>query len=58
MRIAIISPWPKKRKVALFHVNALHFLSDVVASGGILLGLILLEVTGWFQVDALIAFGS
>jgi len=38
------------------HVNALHFLSDVVASLGILLGLVLLELTGWLLVDSLIAF--
>ena len=38
------------------HVNALHFLSDVVASAGILLGLVLLQLTGWLLVDPLIAF--
>ena len=38
------------------HVNALHFLSDVVASIGILIGLILLQVTDWLLIDPLIAF--
>jgi cation diffusion facilitator family transporter len=38
-------------------VNALHFLSDVVASGGILLGLILIRLTGWIVLDAIVAFG-
>ena len=37
-------------------VNALHFLSDVVASGGILFGLLLLHFTGWYVLDAVIAF--
>jgi cation diffusion facilitator family transporter len=37
------------------HVNALHFLADVVASGGVLLGLILLKLTGWLLLDPLIA---
>ncbi len=39
------------------HVNALHFLSDVVASVGVLLGLILLKVTHWTIIDPMIAFG-
>ena len=30
------------------HVNALHFLSDVMASGGVLVGLILLNLQGGF----------
>ncbi len=38
------------------HVNALHFLSDVVASGGILIGLILLKLTGWMVLDSIMAF--
>jgi cation diffusion facilitator family transporter len=38
------------------HVNALHFLSDVVSSVGILVGLVLMELTGWLLVDSLIAF--
>ena len=38
-------------------VNALHFLSDVVASAGILLGLVILKFTGWLIVDSLMAFG-
>ncbi len=37
------------------HVNALHFLSDVVASAGVLFGLIILKVTGLLIVDGLIA---
>jgi cation diffusion facilitator family transporter len=38
------------------HVNALHFLSDVIASIGILAGLILLKLTGWSPIDPIIAF--
>lgn len=35
-------------------VNALHFLSDVVASIGVLAGLLLLKFTGWLIIDPLI----
>lgn len=38
------------------HVNALHFLTDVVASAGVLLGLIVLKFTGWLIIDPLIGF--
>jgi cation diffusion facilitator family transporter len=38
------------------HVNALHFLSDVVASLGILVGLILMRLTGWLVLDPIMAF--
>lgn len=38
-------------------VNALHFLADVVASIGILVGLIILKLTGWLLIDAIMAFG-
>lgn len=38
------------------HVNALHFLSDVVASAGILIGLVLLRLTGWLVIDPIMAF--
>jgi cation diffusion facilitator family transporter len=37
------------------HVNALHFLSDVVASMGVLVGLILMKVTGILWIDPFIA---
>lgn len=36
-------------------VNALHFLSDVVASGGVLAGLVVLKFTGWVAIDAIVA---
>jgi cation diffusion facilitator family transporter len=39
------------------HVNALHFLSDVVASLGILVGLVLLKLTGLLIIDSIMAFG-
>lgn len=39
------------------HVNALHFLSDVVASLGVLVGLIVMKFTGWYRVDSMLAFG-
>lgn len=38
-------------------LNALHFLSDVVASGAVLLGLVVLRFTGWLLVDPIMAFG-
>ncbi len=38
------------------HVNALHFISDVVASVGVLIGLVLIKLTGWALIDPLIAF--
>jgi cation diffusion facilitator family transporter len=38
------------------HVNALHFLTDVMASGAILLGLLVLKFTNWLIIDALLAF--
>lgn len=37
-------------------VNALHFLSDVVASIGVLVGLVLLKLTGWLMIDPIMAF--
>ncbi len=39
------------------HVNALHFLSDVVASGGVLAGLLIIHFTGWTIVDPIVAIG-
>ena len=39
------------------HVNALHFLTDVVASAGVLVGLVLLRMTGWLVIDSVMAFG-
>ncbi len=38
------------------HVNALHFLSDVVASLGVLIGLGLLKLTGLLVIDPIMAF--
>ena len=38
-------------------VNALHFLTDVVASAGILVGLVILRLTGWLVIDSVMAFG-
>jgi cation diffusion facilitator family transporter len=37
--------------------NALHFLSDVVASAGVLVALLILRFTGWLIIDPLVAFG-
>lgn len=37
-------------------VNALHFLSDVAASIGVLFGLLLIQFTGWLWVDSVMAF--
>jgi len=39
------------------HVNALHFLADVMASIGVLVGLLVIRFTGWLWVDPLLAFG-
>ena len=38
-------------------VNALHFLSDVVAAAAVLLGLVVLKFTGWLLIDPLLGFG-
>jgi cation diffusion facilitator family transporter len=38
------------------HVNALHFLSDVIAGLGVLIGLVILKFTGWLLIDPIIAF--
>jgi cation diffusion facilitator family transporter len=38
------------------HVNALHFLSDVIASAGVLVGLVMLRITHWAIIDPIIAF--
>ncbi|HLE00785.1 MAG TPA: cation diffusion facilitator family transporter [Bdellovibrionota bacterium] len=46
----------KETDSSALHVNALHFLSDVVASVGVLVGLILIKVTGWMIVDPIMAF--
>lgn len=45
-----------KTESSALHVNALHFLADVVASGGVLAGLIILQWTGWLWLDPVIAF--
>ena len=37
-------------------VNALHFFSDVISSIGILIGLVLLKLTGWQPIDPIIGF--
>ena len=37
-------------------VNALHFFSDVIASAGILSGLIFMKLTGWLLIDPIMAF--
>lgn len=34
--------------------NALHFLADVVAAAGILVGLVVIYITGWLWVDPLL----
>lgn len=46
----------KETDSSALHVNALHFLSDVVASVGVLVGLVLIKVTGWTMLDPLMAF--
>lgn len=38
------------------HVNALHFLADVLTSAAVLAGLIIIKFTGWLIVDSLMAF--
>ncbi|MCM2277454.1 MAG: cation diffusion facilitator family transporter [Oligoflexia bacterium] len=44
----------EKTESSALRVNALHFLSDVVASGGVLAGLILMHFTGWTILDPLL----
>jgi cation diffusion facilitator family transporter len=38
------------------HVNAFHFLSDVMAGGAIVIALLVVRVTGWLWIDAVMAF--
>jgi cation diffusion facilitator family transporter len=38
------------------HVNALHFLADVLTSAAVLVGLVLMKLTGWLIIDTIIAF--
>jgi len=45
----------KETESSALHVNALHFLSGVVASAGVLVGLILMKWTGWVLIDPIIA---
>ena len=47
----------KETESSALHVNSLHFLSDVIASAGVLIGLILMKLTGWLLIDPLIAIG-
>jgi len=46
----------KETESAAIEVNALHFLSDVVASAGVLVGLVAMKFTGWLWIDPFIAF--
>jgi cation diffusion facilitator family transporter len=46
----------RKTESSALTVNSLHFLSDVVASVAILVGLVLLKLTGKIVIDALMAF--
>ena len=43
----------RETESSALHVNALHFLSDIVASIGILIGLVILHFTGWWVVDGI-----
>lgn len=46
----------RETESSALEVNALHFLSDVVASAGVLIGLVALKITGWLWIDPLVAF--
>jgi cation diffusion facilitator family transporter len=46
----------EKTDSSALRVNALHFFSDVIASVGILVGLVLLRLTGWLIIDPIMAF--
>jgi cation diffusion facilitator family transporter len=46
----------RETESSALRVNALHFLSDVVASIGVLVGLVLLKLTGWLLIDPIMAF--
>lgn len=47
----------RETESSAIHVNALHFFSDVIASIGVLVGLITIEFTGWTLLDPFIAWG-
>lgn len=38
-------------------VNAFHFLTDALTSVAVLAGLLVISLTGWHQIDAMMAFG-
>ncbi len=46
----------KQTESSALHVNALHFLADAMTSAGILIGLVLLQITHWPLIDPLMAF--
>lgn len=46
----------KEAESMALHVNAQHFLADVMASLGVIAGLVILKLTDWLLVDSIIAF--
>ena len=65
MAVSIVVSWlvyrqnlkaAQETESSAIHVNALHFLSDVVASLGVLVALVILKFTGWALIDPIIAF--
>jgi cation diffusion facilitator family transporter len=52
----LLSRTAKASESAALEGDAKHLLSDVISSGGIWLGLIIVQFTGWLIVDALLAF--
>lgn len=45
----------KAEKSEALSASAAHVMSDVVTTGGVLIGLVLVRFTGWLWIDALIA---
>ncbi|AET66616.1 cation diffusion facilitator family transporter [Desulfosporosinus orientis DSM 765] len=47
----------KQTDSVALEADALHLRTDVVTSGGVLLGLLMIKLTGWTIIDPIIAFG-
>lgn len=47
----------KKNHSITLEADGKHLMTDVITSGGVLLGIALVKLTGWLMLDALVALG-
>ncbi|MDD2390484.1 MAG: cation diffusion facilitator family transporter [Desulfobacterales bacterium] len=52
--IQLVRTGEKTRSLALY-ADGKHILTDVYTSGGVLIGLVMVKLTGWYQFDGIIA---